>query len=365
MASLSSQRLEALSKALLTTHAVEDRSRAARLFADACTLAIPCANASFNQIRRDAAGIAVARSRGVQVPPAEETPLLRNLHEHRPIVELLQGRREVLALADFYPRRSFHQTSLYNEYYRRSDTQQQLCFPVARQEEALVMMAVNHVSGGSFAEEDRLMADLLRRHLAVAWRRLGRIEQWKRMSATACELANSTRTAGIVLDREGRPTHLTPAAIRLLETYLPMEDSRSQQLPEPLARWVSKRLRRSVNGSLVHETGQPLILDGHTGRLEITFRPPSETVLPLLLLHEHPRPAGPESLQTLGLTARQAEVLYWIAEGKSNSEVATILSASPRTIQKHAENLYARLGVENRHAATLRAREILDRRPEA
>lgn len=48
---------------------------------------------------------------------------------------------------------------------------------------------------------------------------------------------------------------------------------------------------------------------------------------------------------------REAEVLYWVAEGKTNAEIATILSSSRRTVEKHVEHVLEKLGVENRAAA--------------
>ncbi len=54
------------------------------------------------------------------------------------------------------------------------------------------------------------------------------------------------------------------------------------------------------------------------------------------------------------LTVREREVLQWVAAGKTNAQIAEILSASPRTIGKHLENIYAKLGVETRTAAVNR-----------
>jgi DNA-binding response OmpR family regulator/DNA-binding CsgD family transcriptional regulator len=54
----------------------------------------------------------------------------------------------------------------------------------------------------------------------------------------------------------------------------------------------------------------------------------------------------------LGLTAREAEVLIWIARGKSNREISEILLISPRTVNKHLERIFAKLGIENRASAT-------------
>jgi DNA-binding CsgD family transcriptional regulator len=63
-------------------------------------------------------------------------------------------------------------------------------------------------------------------------------------------------------------------------------------------------------------------------------------------------------MQNLGLTEREAEVLHWVAEGKTNPEIAVILSISPRTAQKHVENLLSKLGVETRTAAARIALEM-------
>jgi DNA-binding CsgD family transcriptional regulator len=64
---------------------------------------------------------------------------------------------------------------------------------------------------------------------------------------------------------------------------------------------------------------------------------------------------NPESPATLGasgaLTRRQIEVLTWVARGKTNAEIATILNLKPKTIGKYLERIYPKLGVENRTAA--------------
>jgi len=66
-----------------------------------------------------------------------------------------------------------------------------------------------------------------------------------------------------------------------------------------------------------------------------------------------------ERLQTLGLTPREAEVMAWVAQGKSNSDIATILVSSPRTVAKHIEHVFAKLNVESRTAAVAEARRLL------
>jgi DNA-binding NarL/FixJ family response regulator len=64
-------------------------------------------------------------------------------------------------------------------------------------------------------------------------------------------------------------------------------------------------------------------------------------------------------LETLGLTPREAEVLLWIAQGKTNAEVAILIGAADNTIKKHVQHIFEKLGVDTRNAATVRALEIL------
>jgi DNA-binding CsgD family transcriptional regulator len=66
------------------------------------------------------------------------------------------------------------------------------------------------------------------------------------------------------------------------------------------------------------------------------------------------------ALERLGLTPREAEVLLWVAQGKSNSDVACILGAAEKTIKAHLSSIFAKLGVESRNAATLVAIETLN-----
>ena len=74
-----------------------------------------------------------------------------------------------------------------------------------------------------------------------------------------------------------------------------------------------------------------------------------------------PPPAVParEKLRRLGLTLREADVLFWMTEGKQNREIATILGRSLGTVQEHVANILAKLGQENRHAATVHAMRCL------
>ncbi|HTD88060.1 MAG TPA: helix-turn-helix transcriptional regulator, partial [Candidatus Binatia bacterium] len=65
-------------------------------------------------------------------------------------------------------------------------------------------------------------------------------------------------------------------------------------------------------------------------------------------------------LVALGLTPRAAEALLWLAQGKTNSDIATILGISESTVKKYVQEMFDKLGVETRGAATVRALEVLN-----
>ena len=73
---------------------------------------------------------------------------------------------------------------------------------------------------------------------------------------------------------------------------------------------------------------------------------------------------SPEPLLALGLTPRVAEVLLWVAQGKTNADIAQILGISEWTVKKHVLDIFEKLGVETRTAASLRAIEVLSTRRE-
>ncbi|MEM9629176.1 MAG: response regulator transcription factor [Pseudomonadota bacterium] len=90
--------------------------------------------------------------------------------------------------------------------------------------------------------------------------------------------------------------------------------------------------------------------DGSSVRLSSLGRSGSGDILARASLNRK-EPPGQILSQKLPLSAREGEVLAWLANGKSNKDIATILDLSPRTITKHVEQIFTKLGVENRTAA--------------
>lgn len=78
-----------------------------------------------------------------------------------------------------------------------------------------------------------------------------------------------------------------------------------------------------------------------------------------LLVREESAQVAAGRLQSLGLTAREAEVMHWVGEGKTNPEIASILNVTIHTVNRHLEHVFKKLGVDNRQKAILAVMERL------
>ncbi|HWL15167.1 MAG TPA: response regulator transcription factor [Opitutus sp.] len=148
-------------------------------------------------------------------------------------------------------------------------------------------------------------------------------------------LSDSLDRAVIVVDRHDGVVFCTKAASRLLARHFP--GASVDRVPAGLR--------------LAPANGIPLRV--------VPVLPSNGSDFQLLAL-EPTRPAPRAAdLESLGLTPREAEVLFWIAQGKSNPEVAVILETSINTIKSHSQRIFEKLGVETRTAAALTAAKRL------
>ncbi|TPE55366.1 response regulator transcription factor [Maribrevibacterium harenarium] len=118
--------------------------------------------------------------------------------------------------------------------------------------------------------------------------------------------------------------------------------------------WQVEQLAPQVRNWLAHkpEEGNCLKLSGLDYPIALKFMGYTEQSEALVKLEDGDRLTGPALLrQELQLTERESEVLHWLANGKTNREIAEILEMSPRTVNKHLEQIFPKLGVENRTAA--------------
>jgi DNA-binding response OmpR family regulator/DNA-binding CsgD family transcriptional regulator len=150
----------------------------------------------------------------------------------------------------------------------------------------------------------------------------------------------------LAVNRQGKVMWATPQAQKLLSDNLGTASSDEMVLPDALRQWLeqaqaSKGGAKAATASFPDHPELRLHYMGNAG--------PNEFLLRLAKDAGHALPASFSS--ELGLTTREGEVLSWLSKGKTNRDIAQILGLSPRTVDKHLEQIYAKLGVENRTAA--------------
>ncbi|CCB64775.1 MULTISPECIES: DNA-binding response regulator [unclassified Hyphomicrobium] len=172
-----------------------------------------------------------------------------------------------------------------------------------------------------------------------------------RMSRSARAALDTTGRYLFAADSAGRLLWSTPQASKLLGTAFEDFDERSFAFPSLVVKWLAARIEGSGDPS-----SSTLTIGAEQKTLSLSFVGRMSGDERLMRVSEESSSADASLLkEKLGLTTREAEVLLWIARGKSNRDIGQILGMSPRTVNKHLEQVYVKLGVENRAAAAATA----------
>ena len=151
----------------------------------------------------------------------------------------------------------------------------------------------------------------------------------------------------LAVNAAGKIMWATPQAQKLLADTLSVNADDDFVLPDPMPQWLDQAQRGKTGSKTAAMAAFPgneqlrLQFMGKLGSNEFLLRLAKDTGNDL--------PA--EFSSEFGLTTREREVLSWLSKGKTNRDIAQILGLSPRTVDKHLEQIYAKLGVENRTAA--------------
>lgn len=173
-----------------------------------------------------------------------------------------------------------------------------------------------------------------------------------RAAQSARAALDTTGRTLFAVDRDGFVLWSTPQAARALAGLGDGPEGRTR-LPEAGRAWLAEHPAGGSGAAitLVDAEGvaHSLSLIGTTGD-EV-----------LLRLSRDASATGIERLRAnLPITAREADVLFWLSRGKASRDIGEILGLSPRTVTKHLESIYAKLGVENRTAASMIATRYID-----
>jgi DNA-binding response OmpR family regulator len=150
----------------------------------------------------------------------------------------------------------------------------------------------------------------------------------------------------LAVNRHGKIMWATPQAQKLLSDNLAGAND-ELVLPPPMLQWLEQAQKGKAGSKTAAMASLP---SNEQLRLQYMGKlAPNEFLLRLAKESVSQMPA--EFSSELGLTTREGEVLSWLSKGKTNRDIAQILGLSPRTVDKHLEQIYAKLGVENRTAA--------------
>jgi DNA-binding CsgD family transcriptional regulator len=263
---------------------------------------------------------------------AGELELYWEIVNDHPICSMDHKRESAQKLSDFMTLRELRGSRIYALWFGPFSIERQLSLTLPSPLWHTKTLMFDRGPGPDFSERDRLVLDHLQPHLARFWR-AARTRRLLSASLEALDRAPTGDPRGVVLfGRAGQVEFASAPARRLLSEFFP--DWRYGRLPTALDEWLESGGRK------------PHIQTRGTRRLSV------QRSNGALLLEE--RTDG------VLLTAREREVLAWVARGKTNAEVARLLWLAPSTVRKHLENVYAKLGVKTRTAAVAHFLGVID-----
>ncbi len=208
----------------------------------------------------------------------------------------------------------------------------------------------------NFTKCDRCILNLVRQHLRHTDENTPTLNEERQILKQLKQVFELL--GAIVVTIEGQVQFMTQRGERLLSQYFPSYDRHS--LPEPLQYWFQQQISSLTSRGKVPSYGLPLHIEQTGKQLAIRLICDLIEEQYLLLLEERElQSLSISSLELLGLTKREAEVLFWVAKDKSNAAIAKVLGCSRGTVRKHLEHIHQKLGVQTRTAAVMVALERL------
>lgn len=279
----------------------------------------------------------------------------QHFHEHPLMAHYLETKDcRAYKVSDFVNEQQLHHMEgAYQQFLRPMGMEEQLTLTLPHQDANTVDAVVLFRSERSFTERDRSILNLLQPHLIQA-RQTAQV--FSQLHQENQQLQSSLNAAGsIVISKEGRIQIMTRKAEQWLRQYFPIKHW-GQSLPEHLQRWVNYQQSLFSQNGAPAKTRLPLKLEQDRRQLTARFVADPTQDQYLLLLEEQQQPKlSLEDFELLGLSKREAEVLYWVAKGKENPEIAGLLYVGMTTVRKHLEHIYQKLGVKTRASAVVEA----------
>ena len=288
------------------------------------------------------------------LPPVIDRATIEWHEREHPLVARLSLDRSIRAwrLSDADPHGAFYRTRLYREIHQPLRARYQMVMRLASPDHKLLAIVACR-GGNDFDDHEQRLLELSWMHLARHARQVRR-SRWTAHGGVSIERPREQH--GVVVLDDALAVELCSEQARLwLAEYFPGHRPRYRPtLPSAVLAWARSRVDAEGTGLRNPVThGEPLVVTAGDRCLVIDLIVDHGKGRHVLTLAQERLFAPAASLEAFGLTPREAEVLAWIAQGKTNREIGMILGASGRTVQKHAEHIFQKLGVESRMAATL------------
>lgn len=270
-------------------------------------------------------------------------------HEHPFSPDVFGNKRsDAMTTNDFLTTQKFHQTAIYNEFYKIYAIDHQLLVAFSDAPDSIITCAFSRTKT-NFTEEERLIVNLIAHHLRIAIQNASKIEQFNRIKTNLSGALESKSSGVVVLNTDKQIVYESKFARRMLEKYFAEEKDKSAVLPENLDGWLNSECGKFASDKFALPV-HVFRIARENEKLEISLLYNAETQEKTLLFEESTSPS-PKMLESLNLTKRETEILFWISQGKTNKDIGEVLGISPRTVNKHTESIYVKLGIENRASA--------------
>jgi DNA-binding CsgD family transcriptional regulator len=309
---------------------------------------IPSDLASFNEVDPLAErAVVVARPYGIT--PDQLEVWQRWAHQNPALMHVLRtGDGSARRLSDFLTLDELHQLDLYRYVYGPLGVEYQLSTALPAPRPTVLGIALNR-HGNDFSDAEVALLDALRPHLVQAYRHAQLITEHRRaLEGVAGALEQEGRAFLVIGQRV-----LGPGLAMLARHFGPSRD----RLPGPVQAWLDDE-RASFGASGPDRLRQPLVSVCDGRRLTLRFVPGGRGP-DLLWMVELPAEPDATPLQRLGLSPREAEVLWLLTKGRRSDEIARDLGVAAGTVKKHLEHVYRKLGVSNATAAVAQAFDAL------
>ncbi len=277
--------------------------------------------------------------------PAGREAFEQHMFEH-PVFQAwaASGTSSALRRSDLLSRRQWRRLGLYQEVYKPLGCDDSMLIGLPAPAGLIACICLER--DGEFSERARQLLELVRPHIVQMYRNA-------EMFTLLGQAAQADGPCSIVLDGVGRPLFATQAAWDLLAAYNPAHTSFGAAFPRAIADWLRSQLARFGREDELPPPPLPLVLQNERGdRLTLRLLYGGKTGEQALLVLDERRAEQPTRVSPeFGLSPREAEILGLVRQGRTSAEIAQSLCISRRTVEKHLENVYCKLGVENRMAA--------------